>query len=288
MRTTGSARALGALAEHRAGDLVALDELLAQHVGVVARGELDRVLHLRVAGDLGDADRRALARRLDDQRQAEHVGHRAHAARAPAGRRRGGRSAASAGPRRARPAWSSPCPCAIAEAITPEPVYGNAEQLERALHAAVLAVAAVQRDEAAREAFALELGELALGRIEGVRVDALRLAARRARRCPTSARSRARPSVPPISTATLPSASTSMSALMRRLPEQFDHLRRHVADRAGAHRDHHVAGAAPARRSSAAIAAMSSTNTGSTLPATRSARASARPSAATIGASPAA
>ncbi len=38
----------------------------------------------------------------------------------------------------------------------------------------------------------------------------------------------------------------------------------------------------------AAIASISSTNTGSTLPATRSARASARPSAATIGASPAA
>ncbi|MCY1555884.1 hypothetical protein D9M68_925820 [compost metagenome] len=35
-------------------------------------------------------------------------------------------------------------------------------------------------------------------------------------------------------------------------------------------------------------AAMSSTNTGSTLPATRSARASVRPSAATMGASPAA
>ena len=72
---------------------------------------------------------------------------------------------------------------AIADAITPEPVYGIAEQLERALDAAVLAVAAVQGDEAAREAVALELAELALGRIEGVRVDALRLGARRGRRC---------------------------------------------------------------------------------------------------------
>ena len=42
------------------------------------------------------------------------------------------------------------------------------------------------------------------------------------------------------------------------------------------------------RRMAAGISAMSSTNTGSTLPATRTARASARPSAATIGASPAA
>ena len=36
------------------------------------------------------------------------------------------------------------------------------------------------------------------------------------------------------------------------------------------------------------MSAMSSTNTGSTLPATRKARASERPSAATMGASPAA
>src|SRR5262245_17216573 len=41
------------------------------------------------------------------------------------------------------------------------------------------------------------------------------------------------------------------------------------------------------RRIASGISPMSSTNTGSTPPATRSARASARPSAATIGASPA-
>src|SRR6185369_4868278 len=43
------------------------------------------------------------------------------------------------------------------------------------LDGAVLAAAAVQRDEAARIAFALELEQVALGRIEGMRVDALRL-----------------------------------------------------------------------------------------------------------------
>ena len=51
--------------------------------------------------------------------------------------------------------------------------------------------------------------------------------------------------VPPMSTATLPSASRRrrLNELMTlRCPVgQLDHLRRHVADRARAHRDHHVA-----------------------------------------------
>ena len=58
---------------------------------------------------------------------------------------------------------------------------GDAHHLERALHRAVLAEATVQRDEGAREALALEVEEVALGRIEGVRVDAL-LAQRREHR----------------------------------------------------------------------------------------------------------
>ena len=69
----------------------------------------------------------------------------------------------------------------------------NAQRLQRALHRAVLAEAAVQRDEHALEAVALQVEELALGRIER---DARRrpcCAARRPPRCPTAARSRARP-----------------------------------------------------------------------------------------------
>ena len=67
MRTTGSARAVAPCAQHRAGEFDAFDELLAQHVGVVLRRQLHRVLHLRIARDPGDADRRTLARRLHDQ-----------------------------------------------------------------------------------------------------------------------------------------------------------------------------------------------------------------------------
>ena len=59
------------------------------------------------------------------------------------------------------------------------------------------------------------------------------------------------------------------------------------ADRARAHRHHDVAVAHDGDGASAASRRSSSTKTGSTLPATRTARASARPSAATIGASPA-
>ena len=62
--------------------------------------------------------------------------------------------------------------------MTPLPVYGIFERLQRALHGAVLAEAAVQRDEHAGEAFAAQLPQVALGGIERVRVDAL-LAQRR-------------------------------------------------------------------------------------------------------------
>src|SRR5204862_7403524 len=49
----------------------------------------------------------------------------------------------------------------------------DAERLERALHGAVLAEPPVQRDERARVAVALELPQVALARVERVRVDAL-------------------------------------------------------------------------------------------------------------------
>ena len=90
---------------------------------------------------------------------------------------------------------------------------GDAERLERALHGAVLAEAAVQRDEHAREAFALQVEQVALGRIE-----------RRARRRPSRAAraSTALPDMseisrsadgPPISTATLPNVRCVMLGL---------------------------------------------------------------------------
>ena len=62
---------------------------------------------------------------------------------------------------------------ASADAITPLPVYGIAQRLERALHGAVLAEPAVQRDEHAVEAFALEVEELPVPGVERVRVHAL-------------------------------------------------------------------------------------------------------------------
>ncbi len=62
---------------------------------------------------------------------------------------------------------------ASADAITPLPVYGNLQRLERALDRAVLAEAAVQRDEHAIEAVALQLPQVALGGIERMRIDTL-------------------------------------------------------------------------------------------------------------------
>ena len=77
-----------------------------------------------------------------------------------------------------------------------------------------------------------------------------------------------------------PSAAGRVQRMARR--EQG----RRLADRARAHRDDDVA-VAHERAIASGSSAVASTNTGSTLPATRTARASARPSAATIGGSPA-
>ena len=119
---------------------------------------------------------------------------------------------------------------------------------------AVLAVAAVQRDEAAREALALQLGQVALGRdrtharrrpcdrsaVEHAaarhqRDLALgRRAAHQHRDLAERLRTRSAPSP-------RPAASGSTLARMRASCQQLAHLRRHVADRAGAHADHDVA-----------------------------------------------
>src|SRR6185312_3230134 len=52
------------------------------------------------------------------------------------------------------------------------PGVGNAQRLERALYGAVFPEAAVQRDEDTCEAVGRELGEIALGRVERMGVDA--------------------------------------------------------------------------------------------------------------------
>src|SRR5206468_1774606 len=156
--------------------------------------------------------------------------------------------------------------------------------LQSALHRAVLAVAAVQRDEAAREALALQFAQLALRRIEGIGIDALALQR-------------------------IEHAGAGHQAHFA-LGAGAAHQHRNLAERfhVHAHDDSLLKSAtfaatppiepapiaittSPSRDWSRIVAgnsATSSTNTGSTLPATRSARASERPSAATIGASPAA
>jgi hypothetical protein len=80
---------------------------------------------------------------------------------------------------------------------------GNAQQFERALHRAVFAEAAMQRDEAALEAFALQLDQVALGRVEGMRVDARDCSAFSTPVPDISETSRSA-DLPPIRTATLP------------------------------------------------------------------------------------
>src|SRR6185312_9276882 len=68
-----------AAADDRRGELLALDELLDEHEVVVLARCAEREGELVVVdrADARDADRRALARRLDDQRQAE-LGDDAH------------------------------------------------------------------------------------------------------------------------------------------------------------------------------------------------------------------
>ena len=117
-----------------------------------------------------------------------------------------------------------------------------------------------------------------LGRIEGVRIDALPLQRGQHARPLFSDTSRSA-DVPPNSTATFPKpliALTPATSLPGTAPIEPAPM---------------VITTSPSRATSriaCGMAAMSSTNTGSTLPATRIARASVRPSAATIGASPAA
>jgi hypothetical protein len=251
-----------------------------------ARRQLDRALHLRVADDLGDADRRALARRLDHQRQAEHVGDGAQLlARLLI--------AAEADEARRRQPFGEP------DALGHHLVHGDCrgeharagvrqtEQLERALDAAVLAMAAVQGDEAADEALALELAELALGGIERMGVDA------HAPQRQQHAGARHDRDLP---------LGRGAAHQHRDLAQALD-VDGSVAHAAFSTISTTCAGTAPIEpapmamttspafacsRMVAGISPMSSTKTGSTLPATRKARASERPSAATIGASPAA
>ena len=99
------------------------------------------------------------------------------------------------------------------------------QHLERALHRAVLAEAAVQRDEHAREAVALQLAQVALGRIERVRVHALARAAPRARALPDMSEISRSADGPPISTATLPNSAHGAIGGAR-LPDDLRHFGR--------------------------------------------------------------
>src|SRR5690348_3163365 len=162
----------GAIAEDGRGQLGAGNEFLGEHQIVVLLGLAvrDRELVVIDGADLGEADGRTLARGLDDQRQTQLGDHGP-----PVGpcvddavaRRRD----AACEPHQLR------APLVHRERRTHDAAarVRNAQRLERALDGAVLAEAAVQRDERALEALGLELVEGALGRIERVRVHALAL-----------------------------------------------------------------------------------------------------------------
>ena len=207
-------------------------------------------------------------RRLDDQRQAELVGHRAQ----PFADLLGARQRDVA---RRRQALGDP------DALGHHLVHrdrrghharagvGDAQQLERALHRAVLAVAAVQRDEAAKN------------RRAAVRPARARPGRTRARRRPASAAPRARPA-----------RQQRDLALGRTAAHQHGDLAQScdVDARGGCSYRHPSAATlgatlpiepapitittSPSRAAAIAAgsSATSSKNSGSTLPATRSAR----------------
>src|SRR4029077_11956717 len=65
------------LAEHARGVLGTVDELLGERdVAIFLRRQLIGRRQLLYGGDLGQAERRALVRRLDDERQLELARHR--------------------------------------------------------------------------------------------------------------------------------------------------------------------------------------------------------------------
>ncbi len=158
---------LCALAQHGAGGLVAINELLAQHLRVVAGGELVGAGAFLRAADLAQANGRALARGLDDHGCAQ-LGQGLHGFfgtghQAPIG---GGQ------------ALKAP------NALGHDFVHGNgrghhtragvgdAQQFQCPLHRAVFAVAPVQGDEAARVALGFQLGQAGMGGVKGMGIHA--------------------------------------------------------------------------------------------------------------------
>ena len=156
-------------------------------------------------------ERGALVRRLHEERQAQAVQRRAAQSV----------SALGDGEARRRDAGGEPhelgAPLVHRERGGHDAAagVGDAQHLERALHRAVLAEAAVQRDEGAREALALQVEELALLRVEGVRVHALLAQRRRARALPEMSEISRSAEGPPIRTATLPRARGSAMVASR-------------------------------------------------------------------------
>ena len=154
-------------AQHGTGGFITGDELLAQHLGVVFGGQ--RIGRRAFIGrhHLGHADARSLAGRLDDHGGAQGFEGSARFVdagdHAPIGR---GQSL------EAPDALGHDLVHGDARGHHSRPRVGNPEQLQRALDRAVLAIAAVQRDEAAVEPLHLELIHVLPGRVERVGIDA--------------------------------------------------------------------------------------------------------------------
>jgi hypothetical protein len=137
--------------------ILALDELLRQHQRIVlhrclvGRAQVGRTRHL------GGADAGTLARRLDEERQAQFGGHRV-----PVG------VGLEDVPGRRRQMLGVPhhlgAPLVHRQRRGHHAAAGvrDAHQFQRALHGAVLAEAAVQRDEHAVEALGLQRPQGAL------------------------------------------------------------------------------------------------------------------------------
>ena len=114
-------RELGTVAEHRAGDLVAFDELLAQHVGIVLRGQLVRPR--RTARCPRPWSRRSTSLRAAASRSAAARARRARRTRSRSRRRWPARHSRGVGRPSARQRrLVMTLSIAIALAITPEPV----------------------------------------------------------------------------------------------------------------------------------------------------------------------
>ena len=153
--------------DDRHGQFAPVNELLAQHGIVVPAGNLEGSSALVLGYHLGKADGRPLTRWLDRQRQTEAARGIEHIT-GSAGQRKGG----------CLQRVGHPDP--LGEDLVhrhrrghhPRTGVGNAEQLERALHRAVFAVAAMQRDEGAGKIFFHQIADRTQRGVESMGIDA--------------------------------------------------------------------------------------------------------------------